>query len=181
MDGYILNLFLILFTQRSIGISFLNPVTYNPVFTYGALTNWWAAISVVDYASTSSLPFFQLYTGLTGSGDAGTFYHTRQTYFIPTPTSSATYVYYYGTNPTTDPRFPFLGLTAIPVIPVTSSSLYGTGDSFGFINPTETVTALVIQTDSAALTVHLTAYGAGTTFSYSGGVSQTHDLTFHTV
>jgi hypothetical protein len=46
------------------------------------ITNLKAIISVDNYTNTQSLPFFVVYTKMTGVGDAGVWYHSKRSYSL---------------------------------------------------------------------------------------------------
>ena len=54
----------------------------NTPITLGELTNMNAIISVDRYDNISSVPFLVVYTKMTGSGDAGSWYHSKRLYTL---------------------------------------------------------------------------------------------------
>ena len=48
------------------------------------ITNLKAIVSIDNYTNAQSLPFFVVYTKMTGVGDAGAWYHSKRTYSLTT-------------------------------------------------------------------------------------------------
>ena len=74
-----------LYTKTSTGTGKFNYYYYsqgNQAMTLGDLTNLKACVSVDDYQNPSSLPHFVVYTKMTGTGDAGSWYKSRIAYSI---------------------------------------------------------------------------------------------------
>ena len=74
-----------LFSKSLAGTAKFNYYYYgegNKAITLGELTGLHANISVDNYQSTSSIPFFVVYTKPTGVGDAGAWYHSKIAYTI---------------------------------------------------------------------------------------------------
>ena len=74
-----------LFIKALAGTAKFNYFYYgqgNKAITLGELTGLHANITVDNYQSTSSIPFFVVYTKPTGVGDAGVWYHSKIAYTI---------------------------------------------------------------------------------------------------
>src|SRR5210317_1727824 len=54
-------------------------------FTVSQLNAMSAVIRVDNWQGTSSVPFFNVYTKMTGINDAGSWYHSRRTYMMDLP------------------------------------------------------------------------------------------------
>ena len=54
----------------------------NQPVTLGELVSLCANVSIDNYQGGSSIPFFTVYTKMTGVGDAGAWYHSRVTYTL---------------------------------------------------------------------------------------------------
>tara|TARA_R110002020_G_scaffold31156_4_gene97504 strand:+ start:494 stop:1165 length:672 start_codon:yes stop_codon:yes gene_type:complete len=76
-----------LFKKVATGTDKFNYYFYgqgNNALTLGDLKGMNAIISVDKYDNVSSAPFFVVYTKLTGSGDAGSWYHSKKAYALDT-------------------------------------------------------------------------------------------------
>lgn len=74
-----------LFTKTSTGSGKFNYYYYsegNQALTLADLKNLKANVSIDDYQNSSSLPHFVVYTKMTGTGDAGSWYKSRVAYSI---------------------------------------------------------------------------------------------------
>ncbi len=74
-----------LFKKVATGTAKFNYYFYgegNTALTLENLNNMNAIISVDRYDNVSSVPFLVVYTKLTGSGDAGSWYHSKKTYVL---------------------------------------------------------------------------------------------------
>lgn len=74
-----------LFNKIAIGSDKFNYYFYgkgNKPLTLGDLKSISAILSIDTYSSSSDLPFFNVYTTMTGSGDAGAWYKSRVSYSL---------------------------------------------------------------------------------------------------
>jgi hypothetical protein len=74
-----------LFTKTMAGTDKFNYYLYsegNKPLTLGGLKSLHSHVSIDNWQSQASAPFFNVYTKLTGVGDAGSWYHSRITYAI---------------------------------------------------------------------------------------------------
>ncbi len=74
-----------LFTKTMAGTDKFNYYLYsegNKPLTLGGLKSLHSHVSIDNWQSQASAPFFNVYTKMTGVGDAGSWYHSRITYAI---------------------------------------------------------------------------------------------------
>jgi hypothetical protein len=74
-----------LFTKTVVGAGKFNYYFYgrgNKAVTLGELQSVFANVSIDNYQGQSSLPFFNIYTKLQASGNAGAWYHSKITYTL---------------------------------------------------------------------------------------------------
>tara|TARA_R110000803_G_C11981399_1_gene320807 strand:+ start:840 stop:1538 length:699 start_codon:yes stop_codon:yes gene_type:complete len=76
-----------LFNKIAVGSDKFNYYFYakgNKPLTLGDLKSISAILTIDTYSTSSDLPFFNVYTVMTGSGDAGAWYKSRVTYTLST-------------------------------------------------------------------------------------------------
>lgn len=139
--------------------------TIGPVTTFSGITANWVRATIKN-CTMPGLPFFNVYSSPTSSGDAAGFYHSRGTYEIPpanVPCGQEA-IYYVGANPTTVyPNLPHI--QAILTVFVSGTPILSD------FSPSDDISLISFGTNSGALVsaVDLVAFSLGTTINGVSG------------